>query len=105
MDKREALKVLNDALEACEMKCGGAHLVVLDRGWIFHGNLVTPEEPNGDYVLTNCVNVRKWSENGFGGLTKGAVFSGATLDDCNTIRFKERSLIFLSPTSEGWRKK
>ena len=105
MDKREALKVLAQTLDECELKCEGSHLVVLDKGWIFHGNLTPPEKKTGDYRLTSCVNVRKWSKNGFGGLTRGAIFSGATLDECNPISFKLKSIIFIVPTDEQWRTK
>ena len=72
MDKREALKVLKKELNEREMRCDGPHLVVIDKGWVFHGNLIPPTEPDGDYTLTNCVIVRRWSGVGYGGLSLGA---------------------------------
>ena len=105
MDKKEALKVLQSAVEECEMKCDGPHLVTLIQGWVFHGNLIPPTDQDGDYVLTNCVNVRKWSSVGFGGLSLGAVKASAVLDPCGSIKFKRRSMIFSCATGDDWRSK
>ena len=105
MNKREALKILERTLDECDIKCEGPHIVVLDRGWIFHGNLIPPETDRGEYHLTSCVNIRKWTQNGFGGLTKGAIHAGATLDECNSITFKIKSMIFAVPTDDNWRSK
>lgn len=105
MDKKEALEVLKKSIEECEMKCEGPHLVVLDRGWIFQGNLIPPEKEDGLYTLTNCVNVRKWNQGGFGGLSLGAQVAGATLDSCATITFKKTAMIFACPTGDDWRLK
>lgn len=101
MDKKEALKMIETALTECEVECDGPHIVVLDKGWIFHGNLM-PQE-NGGYRLTSCVNVRKWDKNGFGGLTKGAVCSDATLDECKPIFFREKDIVFTVQTPDDWR--
>lgn len=104
MDKKEALKIIEDTLNECEVKTDGPHIVVLDRGWIFHGNLI-PQDDGESYRLTSCVNIRRWSKNGFGGLSKGAEFAGATLDACDPISFKEKALIFAVRTSNDWREK
>jgi hypothetical protein len=103
MDKQEALKVLKQAVEECEVRCGGTHLVVIDKGWVFHGNLIPPTEPDGDYTITNCVNVRRWSGVGYGGLSLGAASAKAVLDPCAPQKFKERVVILRCATSDDWR--
>ena len=103
ISKKEALEVLQKSIEECELKCEGPHLIVLDRGWIFHGNLIPPESKDGDYMLTSCVNVRYFKKVGFGGLTKGAKFAEAILDDSEPLTFKEDKIIFKVPTKETWR--
>jgi len=100
---REALKAVEDQLNECELKCDGPHLVVLDRGWIFHGNLIPLETPTGSYNLTSCVNVRYFKKVGFGGLTKGAKYAEAILDPCEPISFKEPKVIFKVATKSDWR--
>lgn len=79
---------------------GDYHLVVLDRGWIFHGRLVK-DGGTGAITLYDAVNVRSWKQGGFGGLTKSAKASGATLDPCADVVFKDP--IFVVPTGESWR--
>ena len=104
MDKKEALKLIESALTECEIKCDGPHLVVLDNGWIFHGNLL-PDDDGETYRLTSCVNVRRWESVGFGGLTKGAKHANAVLDASEPIRFKDRRVVFSVPTCGNWRGK
>ena len=98
MKADEALEVLRDELSQCVK--GERWIVVLDRGWIFVGNL--SEEDNGDYVLTHCSNVRRWNKGGFGLLTKSAKEAEATLDKCNPIKFNVSRMIFRSPIKDGW---
>ena len=97
---KEAIDVLKKATANCVE--GTDAIVVLDRGWIFHGSL--SYDPDTDvYTLVDCVNVRKWSSGGFGALSKGAKNAGATLDCCDDIKFKSSALIFSVPTNGGWR--
>ena len=98
--KKEALDAIN-TLTSLMANCqeGDRHIVVLDRGWIFVGDLTIKD---GVGTLTNCHNVRKWTGGGFGGLTKGAKSSSAVLDSCAPIRFSEDAPIFVVPVGEGW---
>src|SRR3990167_7092903 len=90
---KKALKTLEEA--AAAMPNGDRHICVLDRGWIFVGNL-TETEP-GRYTLSNVKNVRKWQQGGFGLLSKGARSAGATLDDGTPLRFTASALLFSVP--------
>ena len=103
MDKNEILKIVEDKLSECEYKCDGPHIVVLDKGWIFHGNLIPPNDACDEYKLTSCVNIRYFKKVGFGGLTKGAKYADAILDPSENISFKEASLIFKVATKDDWR--
>lgn len=77
----------------------GYHVVVLDRGFMFHGNLTIDD--TGLHTLTDCVNIRKWKTGGTGGVIKSSRDSGATLDPCADIRFREPILI--APVDNDWR--
>lgn len=80
--------------------CGNRHLVVLDRGWIFAGDLANHSE--GGYILTNAKNVRRWEEGGFGALSRSAKAAKAHLDDCAPIRFSANACIFKTPIGGDW---
>ncbi len=74
---------------------GTRRIVVLDRGWIFAGNLVEPGR------LTNAVNVRRWEKIGFGGLVSQPNSPSVTLDPCSgDITFK--ASIFIVPVADDW---
>ena len=98
MDVKEAIKVLEKATASCAV--GDRHIAVLDRGWIFAGNMTIDDA--GIYTMTNVVNVRKWSSGGFGGLTRSAKDSGAVLDPCEPIRFHRSALIMAVPIGSEW---
>ena len=91
-----AISVL-ESLKADAAPTGNRHIIVLDRGWIFVGDVT---EKDGGYLATNCVNVRKWSSGGFGGLSLSPSGSGAVLDKCAPIKFKD--CIFMIPVAEDW---
>jgi len=99
MKLKEAVRMVTEAAKKCEATKGDRCIVVLDRGFIFAGNLTQDEEW---YTLTNVVNVRKWSKSGFGGLVLSAESAGAVLDNCGDIRFKKNALIFIAPVDESW---
>lgn len=79
---------------------GGQCLCVLDRGWIFVGDLSTNDA--GIHTLRNARNVRKWNKGGFGLLTRSREDSGAVLDDCADLQFTAGALIFCVPVAESW---
>jgi len=99
MDVKQAIKTLEQATANCAK--GDRHLVVLDRGWIFAGDM-SYDEDTRVYTLSNCKNVRKWSKGGFGALSQGAKKAGATLDDSEPIKFKSSAMIFAVPIRGGW---
>lgn len=95
---QEAIATLTSLAATC--KEGDRHIVVLDRGWIFCGNLTRTED--GVNTLTNVVNIRKWVRNGFGGLTTDPKAAGMECDECAAIRFRDSALMFAVPVPENW---
>jgi hypothetical protein len=101
MKKSEMLRNLADEIDSCEKVMGDKRIVVLDRGWIFAGNL---SKDDGDiFTLTDAVNIRKWEKGGFGAVSLGAKSAGCTLDKCASLRFHSNAMIFNCPISEGWK--
>ena len=96
---KKAIKTLEAATANCA--AGDRHLVVLDRGWIFAGDMSLDEETGG-YTLSDCVNVRKWKQGGFGALSKSATAAGAALDACAMIRFHRSAMILSVPIAGDW---
>ena len=96
---KEAIKTLEAATASCA--AGDRHIAVLDRGWMFAGDMALDEE-TGVYTMTNCVNVRKWTEGGFGGLSRSATGAKAVLDKCTSIRFHRSALILAAPIVSDW---
>jgi hypothetical protein len=80
---------------------GTRRIVVLDKGFVFVGNLSEMGE-QGVYTLTDCHNIRRWQRNGIGGLSRGAKFADATLDKSADIQFHRSAMIFTVRISEGW---
>ena len=97
-DVQKAIQTIQDNL--CTGEAKGRHIVVLDRGWIFVGNLTKLDDDG--YMLSDCYNIRKWQSGGFGGLTQGATTAQATLDSSRPIKFRSRAMLFCVPVSEDW---
>ena len=94
---KKALEVLSAATANC--KHGDRHIVILDRGWIFVGDL---SREDNVCTLANPINVRRW-QGGFGKLTEGANSAQAVLDKCDSvIRFDASAIKFVVPISETW---
>ena len=96
---KKALQTLEAATANCQV--GDRHIVVLDRGWIFVGDL-SQDDDTGVYTLSNCHNVRKWAKGGFGLLSQDASAAGAVLDKAATLRFRSRALLFAVPVAREW---
>ena len=80
---------------------GNKFIVVLDRGWIFAGNL-DRDDDDTCWVLTNAVNIRKWATGGFGLLTRNPHEAGAVLDKSQDVVFER--FIHKVPVADDWGK-
>lgn len=75
----------------------GRHVCVLDRGWIFVGDV---DLNNDNFTLTNVKNIRVWTSGGFGGMITDPTAAGAVFDVSGDMKF--RSPIFFIPVAADW---
>ncbi len=80
---------------------GDKVLLVLDKGFIFVGH-VRDNSTTGRVEVSDCVNVRRWEAQGFGGLTRGAKTSKAILDDAEDFSCPASVEIFRVPLADDW---
>ena len=79
---------------------GNRAVVVVDRGWIFAGDVT---RKNGRITLTTAVHVVRWESIGFDGMLANPKSSKVTLKALtNTVEIPEGSEIFSIPVSDDW---
>ncbi len=78
---------------------GTRAVVVVDRGWIFAGN-VTRE--NGRIRLTNALHVLKWETVGFSGMIADTKKAKADLRPIADVDMPEGAEVFCVPVPDGW---
>ena len=76
---------------------GNRAVVVVDRGWIFAGD-VTRE--NGRIKLSRALHVFKWESVGFAGMIENT--KKADLRPIADVQIPEGAEIFCVPVSENW---
>ena len=79
---------------------GPRHIIVVDNGWIFVGNLT--ENERGDIVITKARNVRSFESVGFGGLTKDPKSANVKLDPVADLIIRKDREVFRVPVPEDW---
>jgi hypothetical protein len=71
----------------------GKHICVLQRGWVFMGDLY---KNGSEYILKNASNVRIWgTSKGLGELAEKGPLSGTKLDPVPTTKFHELTVVVL----------
>lgn len=75
---------------------GNRHIVVVDRGWIFAGDLV---RENKRIKLSRALHVFKWESIGFAKMVETAK---ADLRQIADVDIPEDAEIFCIPVSESW---
>lgn len=80
-----------------EKKSGNRAVVVVDRGWIFAGDV---ERRDGRIYLTRAVWVFKWESVGFAAIVKDP--SKADIRPIDDVELPEVSEIFCIPVHESW---
>ena len=78
---------------------GSRAVVVVDRGWVFAGN-VTRE--NGRLKISNAIHVFRWESIGFDGMIKSPKSNKVTLKKLDDVDMPESSEIFSIPVSDDW---
>lgn len=82
---------------------GDRMVVVVDRGWIFAGD-IDPESPEGFTRLLNAIHVRRWEKTGFDGLCRDPAGAQAVLKDVNVVEIPAGSVICRVPVDKNWGK-
>jgi len=80
-------------------KTGTRAVVVVDRGWIFAGD-VTRE--NGRIKLSNALHVFKWESVGFAGMIANTKKAKADLREIADVDIPEGAEVFCVPVPDGW---
>lgn len=80
-----------------ETKTGTRAIIVVDRGWIFAGD-VTRED--GRIKLTNALHVFKWESVGFAGMIENT--KKADLRKIADVDIPTDAEIFCVPVPDGW---
>jgi hypothetical protein len=81
---------------------GNRHVVVVDRGWIFAGNLT---QENGRIYLDDAVWVFSWQSVGFGAVVADPKKAKADIRPLSTrVDIPEGAELFRMPVSEKWGK-
>ena len=78
---------------------GTRAVVVVDRGWIFAGNVTRKD---GRIHLTNALHVFKWEGIGFAGMIADPEKASADLRKIADVDLPEGSEIFCVPVADGW---
>lgn len=72
----------------------GQHIVVLDRGFVYVGNVARTAD---FFKLSDAKNIRRWGTiNGLGELVNGPL-SETILDPCGEVLIPEKSIIHMIP--------
>jgi hypothetical protein len=78
---------------------GNRCVVVIDRGWIFAGDVV---RENGRIRISRALWVFKWESIGFDGVIKNPWDSKVTLKPISDVDIPERAEIFCVPVHDNW---
>lgn len=83
-----------------EQPIGNREIVVLDRGFIFVGNV--SNEGENTLRISNAQNIRKWEQNGFGGMCLNPKDAMTTCDPCADVICSVSAPIFRVPVPDDW---
>ena len=80
---------------------GKRAVVVVDRGWIFAGDI--SDSPDGGKRLTRAVHVFSWQSGGFTAVVNDPKAAGADLRKMsNPVDVPNDSIIFTVPVNDSW---
>lgn len=78
---------------------GTRAVIVVDRGWIFAGDVVREK---GRIKLSRAVHVVRWESIGFDGMIANPKSSKVTLKQISDVDIPEGAEIFCVPVCEEW---
>lgn len=91
--------VRKDSVKTEQIRSGTRAVVVVDRGWIFAGD-VTRE--NGRLRLNRAIHVLSWKQNGFSGLCEDPKTAGANMKPCPPVDMPADAELFCVPVGDSW---
>lgn len=92
--------VIIDGVEYAPVKASGNRaVVVVDRGWIFAGDVT---RANGRIRLSRAVHVFKWESVGFAGMIDSPKKAKADLRPIADVDIPEGAEIFCVPVNNEW---
>ena len=92
--------IVIDGTEYAPIASPGARaVIVVDRGWIFAGDVVRKD---GRIVLTRAIHVFKWAAVGFPAVIADPVKSKADLRPIADLDIPAGAEIFSIPVPDGW---
>ena len=86
-------------LQAVAPKPGKRAVVVLDRGWIFAGDV---ERKDGRILMTRVVHVRSWSSIGFDGMVNDPKSDKVVLHKHKDLDVPAGAEVFSVPVDDTW---
>ncbi len=78
---------------------GSRAVIVVDRGWIFAGDVVRKD---GRIILTRALHVFKWESIGFDGVISNPKSTKVTLKKISDVDIPEGAEIFCVPVVDNW---
>jgi len=92
--------IVVDGVTYAPMQTGNRAVVVIDRGWIFAGDVT---ETNGRIRLDRAVHVLRWESIGFNGMVADPKNSKVTLKPMTSpVEFPAGAEIFRVPVGADW---
>lgn len=83
---------------------GNRHVVVIDRGWIFAGN-VTVDDVTKEIIISDVLHVIRWEGVGFHGVLENPKSSKVNLEPIPyPVKVPSESVIFTVPVVDTWGK-
>lgn len=78
----------------------GKQIVVLDRGWVYVGDVITVGEM---VTIKNARNIRRWgTTRGLGELANGPVAGKTVTDDAGEVTATLKAVIHFIKCNQGW---
>ena len=94
--------VQKDSISSASVPAGNREVVVIDRGWIFAGD-VERCEATGDLTIYNAIHVFRWESIGYTGVLENPTSDKVTLKTCPyPVKVPAGSVIFTNPVSADW---
>ena len=101
----DGIKYINEKDVSQHQSENNRHVVVIDRGWIFAGDLTEKRDPHGDLriILTNVVWVFKWNSIGFSAAIENPFDENVDLRPMDQIiDIPKDTEIFRIPVPSNW---